>query len=99
MNSVSPSAIAHAILAHYEQALLVVDPNSLLIVEANPLACQALGYEKDELLQLPITEIEASIQDLFFWDEVRDGQISDLVAVEGLYKRQDGSFLDVEKSV
>ena len=90
MSSPSPAAIAQAILAHYEQAMLVVDPATLCVVEANPPACQALGYSRETLLQLPITEIESSIQDLFFWDEVSDGQISDLTAVEGEYRRQDG---------
>ena len=93
------ASIAQAILEHYEHALLVVDPASLLIVEASPLACQTLGYSREELLQLPISEIEASIQDLFFWDEVSDGQISDLLAVEGQYKHRDGSLLNVEKSL
>ena len=93
------ASIAQAILEHYEHALLVVDPASLLIVEASPLACQTLGYSRTELLQLPISEIETSIQDLFFWDEVSAGQISDLQAVEGQYQRRDGSLLNVEKSL
>jgi len=99
MSSPDPAAIAQAILDHYEQAMLVVDPATLCVIEANPPACQALGYSREALLQLPITEIESSIQDLFFWDEVRDGQISDLTAVEGEYRRQDGSLFSVEKSL
>ena len=43
MSTATTASIAQAILEHYEHALLVVDPISLLIVEANPLACQALG--------------------------------------------------------
>jgi len=99
MSTATTANIAQAILEHYEHALLVVDPTSLLIVEANPRACQALGYSREELLQLPISSIEVSIQDLFFWDEVGAGQISDLQAVEGQYQRRDGSLLQVEKSL
>lgn len=99
MSTATTASIAQAILEHYEHALLVVDPISLLIVEANPLACQALGYSREALLQLPISSIEVSIQDLFFWDEVSAGQISDLQAVEGQYQRHDGSLLNVEKSL
>lgn len=99
MNQIPPAAIAQALLMHYEQALLVVDPLSLLIVEANRPACHALGYSRDELLQLPITEVESSIQDMFFWDDVRAGQISDLSAVDGEYKRRDESLFSVTKSV
>jgi signal transduction histidine kinase/DNA-binding response OmpR family regulator len=99
MSPPSPATIAQALLSHYEQALLVVDPLSLMIVEANPPACHALGYSRDELLQLPITEVESSIQDMFFWDDVRDGQISDLSAVDGEYKCRDESLLSVTKSL
>ena len=99
MTQISPNAIAQTLLLHYEQALLVVDPRSLLIVEANQPACQALGYRREELLQLPITEIESSIQDMFFWDDVRSGQISNLSAVDSEYKRQDESLFSVTKSL
>jgi PAS domain-containing protein len=99
MSQLSPATIAQALLVHYEQALLVVDPLNLMIVEANPPACQALGYSRDELLQLAITEVESSIQDMFFWDDVREGQISDLSAVDGEYKRRDESLLSVTKSL
>jgi two-component system sensor histidine kinase/response regulator len=99
MSQLSPAAIAQALLVHYEQALLVVDPLNLMIVEANPPACHALGYSREELLQLPITEVESSIQDMFFWDDVRTGQISDLSAVDGEYKRRDESLLSVTKSL
>ena len=99
MSQISSAAIAQALLTHYQQALLVVDPRSLLIIEANPPACQALGYSREELLQLPITEVESSIQDMFFWDDVRAGQISDLGAVDSEYKRQDGTLFSVTKSL
>ncbi|MFZ3182530.1 MAG: response regulator [Pseudomonas sp.] len=99
MTQISPNAIAQTLLTHYEQALLVVDPRSLLIVEANQPACQALGYQREELLQLPITDVESSIQDMFFWDDVRAGQISNLSAVDSEYKRQDRSLFCVTKSL
>ncbi|MDO9322319.1 MAG: response regulator [Pseudomonas sp.] len=99
MTQISPGAIAQTLLLHYEQALLVVDPLSLLIVEANQPACQALGYRREELLQLPITEIESSIQDMFFWDDVHAGQISNLSAVDSQYKRRDESLFSVTKSL
>ena len=99
MSQLSPTCIAQVLLLHYEQALLVVDPLNLMIVEANPPACHALGYSRDELLQLPITDVESSIQDMFFWDDVRDGVISDLSAVDGEYKRRDESLLSVTKSL
>ncbi|MBX9757013.1 MAG: response regulator [Pseudomonadaceae bacterium] len=99
MTPISPSAIAQTLLLHYEQALLLVDPSSLLIIEANRPACQALGYSREELLQLPITDIESSIQDMFFWDDVRAGQVSDLSAVDSQYKRRDESLFNVTKSL
>lgn len=99
MKQIPPSVIAQALLMHDEQARLLVDPHSLLIIEANRPACRALGYSRDELLLLPITDIESSIQDMFFWDDVRAGQISELSAVDSEYKRKDESFFSVSKSL
>lgn len=99
MKPIPPSAIAQTLLMHDEQALLVVDPRSLLIIEANRPACRALGYSREELLLLPITDVESSIQDMFFWDDVRAGQISDLSAVDSEYKRRDESLLSVSKTL
>ena len=98
-SALSRNELAEGIFDQHHEAMLVVDPRTLQIAEANIAACHRLGYERDALLKLPITEIESSVQDVFFWDEARDGNYSEIEVMEGLYKRADGSIIPVEKSL
>ena len=97
--TLSRDELALGVFDHYQEALLVVDPRTLQIAEANLTACRRLGYDRDSLLKLRITEVESSVQDVFFWDEVANGNTSEINAMEGLYKRRDGSIFLVEKSL
>ncbi|PWB48232.1 MAG: histidine kinase [Nitrosomonadales bacterium] len=90
---------ALGVFDHDREAVMVVDPRSLKIVEANQQACASLGYEHQDLVQLPVTDIEASIQDMFFWDSVSAGICSDIDDMESLYRRSDENFFPVEKSL
>ncbi|MDP2827886.1 MAG: ATP-binding protein [Sulfuricellaceae bacterium] len=97
MTPIPRASFALGIFEHYREAMLVVDPASLKIVEVNAPACQMLAYEYDQIVGLDVTDIESSIQDVFFWDEVREGNVSEFGAMEGYYKRSDGSIVCVEK--
>ncbi|WP_207456124.1 sigma 54-interacting transcriptional regulator [Azospirillum sp. SYSU D00513] len=43
--------------AHGLEAALVVDPQSARILDANPAACRLLGYDRDLLRSMPVTEL------------------------------------------
>nr|WP_246490941.1 PAS domain-containing hybrid sensor histidine kinase/response regulator [Chitinivorax tropicus] len=79
--------------------LLAVDTNSLQVVAANQTALQSLSYSLDDITQLSITDIEASLQDVFYWDAVSTGIVQSIHHVEGQYRRADGQLIDVEKSI
>ena len=87
------------LLAAAEEILLLVDPHSLAILAASPATSRLLGYPPDALVGLPVTEIECALADVFFWEEVRGGAVTDEQTMEGLYRRADGSLLDARKSV
>jgi PAS domain S-box-containing protein len=97
MTKPSRELLAMGVFEHYREAMLVVDPASLKIVEANTPACQMLVYAYEQIIGLEVTDIESSIQDVFFWDEVREGNVSEFAAMEGYYKRSDGAIVCVEK--
>ena len=86
-------------LDNSEQILLLVDPADLAIVAANGTAWQTLGYSEAELLARTITDVEGSLQDIFYWEDAHNGQLQEIAAQEGLYLRADGGTLDVMKSV
>lgn len=66
------------------------------ILDANWEACRSLGYEKDELLSLKVSDIEQGFsQDVL---EEQWGKMSPRspVALEGTHKRRDGTTFPVE---
>jgi two-component system, NtrC family, sensor kinase len=75
----------------YHEGLLWVDVRSLQIVHGNAAARRLLGYDLSQLQALSITEVENSIEDVFFWSEVQGGDCQPFHGVRGYYRRADGS--------
>lgn len=79
--------------------MLLVEPAELRLLMANRAASQKLGYPAETLLSMRITDIESSLQDVFYWEEVRNGQYQEISKQEGLYRCANGDLLTVIKSV
>ena len=93
------SHLERILLDHAEQMILLVEPESLRIVMANRIAAHSLGYAENELLDKTILDVECSLQDVFYWEEVRCGQYANIESQEGLYLCADGSMRKATKSV
>jgi diguanylate cyclase (GGDEF)-like protein/PAS domain S-box-containing protein len=77
--------------------MLLVDPVNLRYVDVNDAACRALGYSREELLQMgPADIFSVSREELA--RSYKQMIAGDLVArgVKGRYRRKDGSVLEVE---
>ena len=77
------SIYQEALLAAAEEILLLVAPDSLAILAANPAACSMLGYPVEDLTGMTITDIECALADVFFWEEVRGGGAIEEQVMEG----------------
>ena len=53
------------------EVLLLLDADTLAIVAANAGAHAQLGYAPGQLAGRAIGELECSLSDMFFWDEMR----------------------------
>ena len=93
------SSLERLMLDHSPSMMLLVEPKELRIVMANHGAAQTLGYPEEALLTMTITDIESSLPDVFYWEDVRNGQYLDINGQEGLYQCADASLLTVIKSV
>lgn len=93
------NGLERLLLDHSQNMMMLVDPSTLRIELANRVVEQTLGYAEGALLSRIITDIESSLQDVFYWEDVRNGQYLEIEAQEGLYLRADGSLLAVMKSV
>jgi len=79
--------------------LLLVNPASLEIVLASAPVAKTLGYTLEQLQGLAITEIESALQDVFYWEDVQNGQYLEVRGQEGQYRCADGELLKVSKSI
>ncbi len=93
------SSLERLLVDHAEQMILLVEPESLRIVVGNRVAAQTLGYSAAELLEKTILDVECSLPDAFYWEDVRSGQCSNIESQEGLYLCADGSMRKASKSV
>ena len=93
------SSLAQLMLDHSPHLMLLVEPGDLRILKANRVAWQTLGFSEETLLATAITDIESALQDVFYWEDVRNGQYLDIDSQEGFYQCADGTMLSVEKSI
>jgi len=87
------------LLDYTRDILLLVDPRTLEIRAASAPTLRALGYTQETLIGRPITEVECALSDVFFWEEVRQGSLTEVEDAEGAYLCANGETLEVSKSV
>ena len=92
-------SLEQKMLDHSASMILLVDTDGLQIVRANRQAGQVLGYTVDELLSHKIVDIESSLQDVFYWEEVEAGAFTEIEWQEGLYCGADGELIEVDPEV
>jgi PAS domain S-box-containing protein len=80
-------------------AIEVVDPETLRFVDVNDKSCRDLGYTRDELLSLNVKDIDPMVNDDAM---VRIGKQIDqfgFVIFDSLHRRKDGSTYPVEMNL
>lgn len=90
----------HGLLQRSNDAIYVVDPHTAGIIEVNEKASKDLGYSREELLAMKVTEFGVN----FSKDETWAEQVEELrnkghLLFNGEYRRKDGSFFPVEVNV
>lgn len=79
--------------------MLLVSAAARCIVFANAAAGRLLGVDHGSLLGRSISDFEASLEDMFFWEEVASGQVRDADRVPGAYRHASGTTVHVEKQI
>jgi len=93
------NTLARLMLEHSAEMLMLVEPSTLQIVLASARVASALGYPPEKLTGMPITDIESALQDVFYWEDVKNGICQEVQQQEDQYRCASGEMLTVSKSI
>ena len=80
-------------------AIEVVDPETLRFLDVNEKACSTLGYGREELLSLRVFDIDPALTELSAATAIEDLRKSGCLVLESAHRRKDGSTFPVEVSL
>ncbi|RDI70829.1 PAS domain S-box protein [Halopelagius longus] len=88
------------LLDNTTDSVLVIDPETADFVDVNETACRQLGYDRDELLDLSVPEMERRFADIEDWNaHVEQVREEGAVTAEGVHVRKDGTTYPAEVNV
>ncbi len=77
-------------------AIEVVDPKTLRFLDVNDTCCHDLGYTRDELLSLKISDVDPNLNESMLARVQKEFDQTGSVIFESLHRRKDGSIYPVE---
>jgi len=80
-------------------AIEVIDPETLGFIDFNERACWELGYTREELLSLTVLDVDPTVDKSSHVKIVEHLRNSGFAIFESLHRRKDGSTFPVEVSV
>lgn len=94
-----PAAYADFLFENSGETILLIDPYTMNILDANPNAARRLGYQRSELCQMPLDKIEMPRPlDATDAETTWQSSVSGTFFYEGQYRHKNGSLIPVEVS-
>jgi len=85
-----------SLFEHANDAIIIVSPNTLNIIDANEIAITTLGYSRDALFLMSIHDLDASIEDSATSLKIYDLEEHNHALYEHEIKNSSGNILEVE---
>lgn len=92
-------ALFRKLIDHSNDAVEVIDPETLRFLDVNEKACADLGYTRDELLSMRVPDIDPSHDVSVCAARLRQIEGAGFVLLESRHRRKDGSSFPVEVSL
>ncbi len=80
-------------------AVEVVDPKTLRFLDVNDKACKDLGYQREELLSMKVSDIDLAVDEACRITVIEKLLNSGFMVKEAIHRRKDGSCFPVETSL
>jgi formate hydrogenlyase transcriptional activator len=80
-------------------AIEVVDPETMRFLDVNEKACSELGYSREELLSMGVFDIDPAVTDSSIKTTLEELGKSGTLVMESIYRRKDGIAFPVEVSM
>ena len=80
-------------------AIEVVDPETLRFLDANEKACSALGYSREELVSMRVFDIDPAVTESSVVTIMAELRKTGYIVFESVHRRKDGSTFPVEVSL
>lgn len=94
-----PAAYADFLFENSGETILLIDPYTMNILDANPNAARRLGYQRSELCQMPLDKIEMPRPlDATDAETAWQSSVSGTFFYEGQYRHKNGLLIPVEVS-
>jgi formate hydrogenlyase transcriptional activator len=87
------------LIDHSNDAIEVVDPETLRFLDVNRKACLDLGYSREELLSLSVPDVDCTIDKAVERRSRKTLHAAGAVLVEGTHRRKDGTTFPVEVNI
>ncbi len=84
------------LLDQSNDAIKVIDPETLRFLDVNEKACTELGYSRDELLSMTVLDIDPNADESLLARVRQQLQESGFVIMETVHRRKDGTTFPVE---
>ena len=91
-----PSWLLQTLLNQDNDAVAIVDPETLRFLEVNKKTCKELGYTREEMLSLRVCDIDPTVNDAVRLSLDARLRQSQSVVIESIHRRKDGSIFPVE---
>ncbi|MDR3459744.1 MAG: PAS domain S-box protein [Verrucomicrobiae bacterium] len=94
------SRMFRALIDRSSDGIEVVDPETGRFLDVNDTTCRQVGYAREELLAMRVSDLENVALDFSTWHEhVEKIRQAGLMFIEGRHRRKDGSTFPVEVNI
>ena len=92
-------SLFRTLIDHSSDAVEVVDPETLRFLDVNDKACKDLGYQREELLSMKVSDIDLAVDEACRITVIEKLLNSGFMVKEAIHRRKDGSCFPVETSL